>query len=52
MAKLEVETEMNIVFFRAGDRKEGLINVRITPWFEGDGSLVKEDHPYKITGKV
>jgi len=39
-------------FFIAGDRKNGLINVRIPPWFDGDGSIVKEEYPYKISGKI
>lgn len=49
--KKDFVNKMNY-FFIAGDNKEGLINVRITPWFEGDGSKVKENHIYKITGEV
>ena len=39
-------------FFKAGDKKKGLINLRIPPWYDGDGSQVREEHAYRVRGKI
>jgi|GEM_PF-6223841 len=44
--------DKNTYAFQAGDTKNGLIMLRTPPWFEGDGSTIKEDHIYTVSGKV
>lgn len=44
--------DRTVYSFLAGDDKKGLITIRTPPWFEGDGSQIKEDTIHKVIGKV